>query len=217
MLRDDDEGGHNHTHPKFGYEATGHHHDQGVPRTPFTLTGNNILTAMQEDFFDNVTYSNEDILQIAELTFGVNGNDSSNIASRSDSSATWIAERLQSGELNNQCLSRIFAAIHIATPFEIRLRLNERRLLYPPTQKEIDDGLASWGLDPYGMRIFQGDDGYALEELFREAGIPHILTIPNDGSSAFDSSLNKLLKPIVDNMETLWLSGEGNQNFSRRR
>lgn len=150
------------------------------PDKPFTLTGNDVAHNFVLDFFEGLRQlPKTGELRFAELSGGVNTNDFSEPASKTDLSFGTYARMLRRGQFPKEGLSRVIAVIHTETDNDVRERLNKGRMI--PSPEEIENGTGSWPLGPEAMKIFGEDDFYELEPLLQEMEIPHIYTIPNDG------------------------------------
>ena len=142
-VREDDRlGGRHHYHPWTRGMDT-HDHLNNPEIIPFTLAGNRIGHAFIRDFFQGlVQLPCTGVIRYAEWSGGKNTNVREDPASRTDLSFETITRLMRKGNIPAEGLNRVLVAIHIETPREYRLRLNESRSI--PTADEIKFGLASW-------------------------------------------------------------------------
>lgn len=204
--------GRNHDHP-WCPENDFHVHDAPFKtKIPFTITtrysDEDIIFGMQRDFFEKLAQLPSDGLRVAELSHGVNGNRREDPASGTDLSAATIANRLTSGEYDTTGLLRIYAVVCITADYSTRLQLNEGRLQHPPGERDIANGLASWGLDRRGMAIFMHDDFSKLEPTLQRHGINRVLQIQNDGRIPLEGQLQEQLFPLLDEWLRDWFGRE---------
>lgn len=212
MLKDDAEGGFGHYHNWCPGNTDGHTHNNGEPIVPFTLTGNGIPHAMMTDFFRLLAdHPNDGYTLFAEWSGGVNINDASEPAAKTDLSFETIGRMLKTGQLPKEGLNRVMAVIHPVTPDEVRLALNSNRGL--PTPEDEEFGLASWPLSDTGMKIFGHDDSGVLADLFNESGIPHVYHLYNDGNNSLKEGLDTILPAVLET----WCGGETGHPSRRER
>mgnify|MGYP001573080498 CR=1 FL=1 len=206
---DKDNYGRGHYHTWTLDKRNGHVHRnyRDDPMLPFTLSGNAVAHKFIQDFFynlRNVPQTGE--LRFAELSGGVNTNGYDEPASQTDLSFAMMNQLLRQGRFSKDGLSRVLAVIHPQTDDEVRFALNSSRNI--PTDREIDQGTASWPLSQEAMNIFGVDDFYALEPLFFEMQIPHVYTVTNDGGTLLRGEIEYRLPAILRGWEG-WSGGEG--------
>lgn len=211
-VREDDlSGGRHHYHPWTRGMKT-HHHRDNPDIIPFTLAGNKIGHAFVRDFFQNLArlpYTGA--IRYAEWSGGRNINTKDDPASQTDLSFTTITRLIRENNIPSEGLDRIIAAIHVATPHEYRMRLNENRSI--PTDNDIKFGLASWPLGQTAMNIFGEDDfGNETKELLEEHHVPFIRTLHNDGQGSLSRELRNSLPEII----SLWQGVETNRSASTK-
>ena len=209
-VREDDlSGGHHHYHPWSRGKDT-HDHTRHPEIIPFTLAGNRIGHAFIRDFFRELArVPHTCVIRYAEWSGGKNTNPLEDSASRTDLSFETIARLIRSGNIPAEGLNRVLAAIHVETPREYRMQLNDSRSV--PTGDEIKFGFASWPLDQAAMNIFGEDDfGEDTQSLLQEHHIPFIRTVHNN----LGDSLERELRVILPDIIALWGGGENGRPAS---
>lgn len=215
MLEDDQfTQGRNHYHVWCPGEIHGHSHDREHPTIPFTLAGNVVAHAMIHDYFEelrDLPYDGQ--LRFAEWGGGVNTNDCSDPAQKTDLSFQTVGRMLRDGKLPNEGLRRVIAVIHPKTSDLLRMELNSGRHL--PSQEEIRLGTASWPINATGMKITGDDDFDLIEGLFVHFGCP-IYTAINDGSDRFREQLQDLANGLFSPCILREISQPGGRFVERR-
>lgn len=210
MFEDDrNNHGRGHYHPWVKNKWNGHdHRDPGAGEPiPFTLTGNAVAHKFIFDFFEKLRdLPQTGEIRYAELSGGINTNSFDEPASSTDLSFATYKQMLRLDRFSKAGLSRVLAVIHPETDDDVRKALNISR--DKPTPEQIELGTASWQLDEGAMKIFGGDDFFALEPLFHEMGVPHVYTLPNDGGRLLHESIEFRLPAILQSSREIWSGGE---------
>jgi hypothetical protein len=210
VKEDDEKGGFHHYHSWDPEKKLGHTHEDHPDIIPFTLAGNGIAHDFIADFFREFADAPfNGMIRYAEWSGGINTNDRSDPASRTDLSFARIGSMLKDGSISPEGLDRVLAVLHVSTPTKYRIMLNDGRSI--PSEDEIRCGTASWPLDEPAMRIFGEDDFMeGAVDVLREHDIPLIETLHNN----LQGSLGRELRVVLPDIIALWGGGENGRPAS---
>ncbi|MBI3577058.1 hypothetical protein HY086_03410 [Candidatus Gottesmanbacteria bacterium] len=222
LLEDDETSGVNHYHPATREAALvgdfHHKHDDSLNIYPFTVAGNQIITAMTIDFLHRLNQVPAgNTIHLAEWSLGVNTNKPSEPASRTTAfSCDTIAQYLHDGTYPTEGFQKVFAVIHPVTTFDNRLRFNAMRDI--PSSEDIALGRKSWMIAPEGMNITGEDNFEILVPVLQSFGIPFIVDVPNNvlpDEIRYDEAQREIIfhlrKAVLDWSEEVWHGGERGQ------
>lgn len=199
MLQDDETGGRNHYHD-WCSDRQYHDHKKNQDKFPFTIVGNRIVDAFMYDFFMNLQDAPHDgRLKFAEWSGGKNVNPDTERASQTNISYERIGTMLKHGMFPAEGLLRIARVVHISSPLELRMKLNEQRGV--PTEEQLRNDTASWQLSPIAMQIFGHDDAHTVYKLFDSLNIK-VDTFHNDGTIKFRTELEGYAQNLLEPLRT---------------
>lgn len=186
----------------------GHTHGTGQVDLGFAVTDYGIPFEMYRSFTYSLSQArNPKKIVLFEWSGGRNGYPDGHPIARADYSYEQMVREFESGNYY-PFFDNVLGILHPMVPgdFEGRQALNERRKVHRPTQREIDDGTASWWIPRPGMLLTVEDDFDSMEEYIKTFGPQdNIYTLDNDGGDRYLQGIEGALMNVFQP----WLDAEG--------
>lgn len=178
---------------------------------PFIVTDNELPNqAFREGFQGLIDLpQQENHFYVTDLPLGINTNPEGSLSSNVDYSSKRIAQALQNGDFPNSWLSRVYAVIHPVMDeqkrrnlFEKRNKMNEEKAERERERESNSNLNGVLYIKPEEVLYMYGQDDFSeIEPLYREAGVPFIRDVENDGTLEdyalkLDSLAEELVEPI---------------------